>query len=119
MGSTQYLLGVTLALLVGCGGARIGALETELGACKETKVALGSENAKLQEMNATLQVGADELAETARERKQLHDDLQAGLLPLIDAGELQLSFRNGLVTISISNQRVFRDRKSNVSSDTL
>ena len=99
MSSTRYIL-VALAVAgsVGCGGARIAELESELSTAKETNMQLATENASLKEANAAMQPKADELAKIAESRKQLHDDLQAALLPMIDAGKLSLGIRKGAVT---------------------
>ncbi len=118
MSGTKFgLAAMALVFSVGCGGARIGQLESELGACKENKESLSAENARLQDANGKLQTKADELAKLAAARKALHDDLQAALLALIDAGQLKLSIRNGMVTLALPSQLLFNSGKADVTKD--
>ena len=78
---------------------------------------MSSENEKLQQENAELQAQADEVAKLAAARKALHDDLQAALLGLIDAGQLQISMRNGMVTLAVPSQILFATGKADVTAD--
>lgn len=111
------LLAAVLSCGVACGGAQTKQLQSDLDACKGNVSELEKKNADLTAKNGELQAKADELARLAAARKALHDDLQAALLALIDAGQLSISIRNGMVTLSMPSGVLFDSGRATVKKD--
>ncbi len=97
---------------IGCAGQQVdtSGLETALAKCE-------SERTALTEANAELKARAERADQLAAERKANLDALRAALQDLIDAGELTVTVRNGLIVLQLPNKILFASGQAAVKPE--